>query len=187
MIKNNDILKTEHGCVLFMKHNGIHQSWGSRARLVITSFLPSQSLQLIIAWPMGKFHIIHPILLLKEDSNCLVISETLHLEQDVNSRLLSDRPRPYHWATKQYDECIQYKQKISTFPNKHLQPNKFSKKLITVLVSFMNLLIEGRKSVAILHTSSTYALPQYNFMLLTTTYTTYLQTTHGYKKQTCRI
>ena len=83
------------------------RSCRSHAGLVITSFYPhGESLQLIIAQSMGKaviFHTTHSILLLKKDSNCLVISETLHREQDANSSLPSDRLRRYHRATKQ---CI---------------------------------------------------------------------------------
>ena len=80
-----------------------HAPWssGSRAGLVITSnHLARESLELIVAQSMGKsvtfYTRLSPIFLLKKDSNCLVINETLHLEQGANSSLPSDWPRPYH-------------------------------------------------------------------------------------------
>ena len=72
----------------------------SRAGIMIANFYPPRgNLQLIIARSMDKavtFHTTHPIFLLKEDSNCLVISETLHHERGANSSLPSDRPKRYH-------------------------------------------------------------------------------------------
>ena len=74
--------------------------------MIASFYPPGESLQLIIARSMGKavtFHTphTHTILLLKEDSNCLVISETLHREQGENSSAPSDRPKCYHRATRQ--------------------------------------------------------------------------------------
>ena len=62
--------------------------------ILISLFSISNTWNLFFAFS----HTTHPILLLKQDSNCLVISETLHLERGKNASLPSDRPRCYHQA-----------------------------------------------------------------------------------------
>ena len=96
--------KNSKNCVCVCVCNS-PQSCGSHDGFVIASFYPpGENLQLIIARSMGKaatLHTTHPILLLKEGSNCLITSEPLQLERGTNLSLPSDRLRRYHPAIKQ--------------------------------------------------------------------------------------